>query len=140
MDRVADRMAGPFGAGGLFLRRAMLADAILSGAAGIAFSLGAGPLGAALGLPGGLLRGVGVVALAWAGVTATVGAREQVPRKLARVAVGGNLLWAVGSVLLLLSGWVEPTALGYAFVLGQAVAVTLLTEWQYVGMRRSGLR
>jgi hypothetical protein len=46
------------------------------------------------------------------------------------------VLWAAASGLLLASGWVAPTALGYAFVIGQAAVVALLGELQYVGLRR----
>jgi hypothetical protein len=38
--------------------------------------------------------------------------------------------------LLLVTGHLELTALGYAFVLVQAVLVAALTEAQYVGLRR----
>jgi hypothetical protein len=50
----------------------------------------------------------------------------------------GNLLWTVGSVLLVALGWFSPTWLGTAFVLAQAAAVLLLTELQFTGLRWSG--
>jgi hypothetical protein len=50
----------------------------------------------------------------------------------------GNLLWTVGSVLLVALGWFSPTWLGTAFVLAQAAAVLLLTELQFTGLRRLG--
>lgn len=40
------------------------------------------------------------------------------------------------SVLLLLSGLVQPSPFGYAFVIGQAVVVGVFTELQLVGLRR----
>jgi hypothetical protein len=46
-------------------------------------------------------------------------------------------LWVAGSVLLLVSGRFEPNALGFAFVLGQAAAVAVFAEMQYVGLRKS---
>ena len=49
----------------------------------------------------------------------------------------GNVLWAGDSILLLLTGWIEPAALGYAFFVTQALAVILFAELQYVGLRRS---
>ncbi len=48
-----------------------------------------------------------------------------------------NAGWVAASLLLLLAGWVEPNGLGYAFILGQAGAVAVLAEMQYVGLRRS---
>jgi hypothetical protein len=47
-----------------------------------------------------------------------------------------NALWAAASVVLLLSGWVAPTALGYAFVIAQAAVVAVFGELQYTGLRR----
>jgi len=48
-----------------------------------------------------------------------------------------NAAWVAGSVLLLLSGRIEPNILGYAFILGQALAVAGFAEMQYVGLRKS---
>ncbi|MFZ1103800.1 MAG: hypothetical protein WAN86_13325, partial [Hyphomicrobiaceae bacterium] len=62
--------------------------------------------------------------------------REDVSRPAVWAIVVANGLWAVASALLLVSGWVAPTALGYAFVIGQAAVVALLGELQYVGLRR----
>jgi hypothetical protein len=45
-------------------------------------------------------------------------------------------LWAIDSVLLLTTGWVSPSALGYAFVVGQALVVTAFCELQFTAMRR----
>ena len=50
---------------------------------------------------------------------------------------GCNLLWAVDSLLLLVTGWVAPTTLGYAVVVGQALAVAVFAGLQYVGLRRA---
>ena len=38
--------------------------------------------------------------------------------------------------MLLLSGWIEPTGLGYAFVIFQAVVVGVFAELQVMGLRR----
>ena len=42
--------------------------------------------------------------------------------------------------VLLLSGYVAPNALGIAFVVAQALAVAVLAELQFVGLRRSAWR
>ena len=39
--------------------------------------------------------------------------------------------------ILLISDWVFPTLLGHAFVIAQAIAVVLLAELEYAGLRRS---
>jgi hypothetical protein len=51
--------------------------------------------------------------------------------------IGINALWVADSVLLLLGGWVNPTGLGYAFVLFQAAVVAGFADAQYLGLRRS---
>ena len=48
-----------------------------------------------------------------------------------------NALWVAASFGLLLSGLVAPTPLGYAFVIAQALAVALLAELQFIGLRRT---
>jgi hypothetical protein len=47
-----------------------------------------------------------------------------------------NVAWVVASVLLLLSSQIHPNALGYGFVIVQAIAVAAFAEMQYVGLRR----
>ena len=48
-----------------------------------------------------------------------------------------NAVWSADSLLLLVTGWVQPTAAGTAFVIAQAVAVAVYAELQFVGLRRS---
>jgi hypothetical protein len=51
--------------------------------------------------------------------------------------VAANLLWVLGSVALVVTGWWPLTALGVAFVLAQGAAVFLFADLQFLGMRRS---
>jgi len=53
--------------------------------------------------------------------------------------VACNAVWALDSVILLLTGWVQPTVLGEVIVLAQAVIVATLAELEFVGLRRSTL-
>jgi hypothetical protein len=50
-----------------------------------------------------------------------------------------NAVWIVDSVLLLFGGWVQPNLLGQAFIVTQAVFVLVLTELEYMGLKRSTL-
>jgi hypothetical protein len=120
-----------------FLRRVLLADAITSGAMGLLLALLAGPLARWFGLPAGLLREVGIFLLAFAAFVAVLGLRRAPPRLLFWLVIVGNALWALDSVLLLVSGWVAPTALGGTFVVAQALVVAALAELEYTGLRRS---
>ena len=68
---------------------------------------------------------------------AWVGTRETISRPAVQAIIALNVLWVVGSVGLLLSGFVAPTVLGYAFVIAQAVVVGVFAELQFIGLRRS---
>jgi hypothetical protein len=121
------------------LRKALLADALLSGITGLVLLLAAGPLATLEGLPVGLLRWSGIILIPFAAFVAWLGTRERVQRPLVFAVVACNALWALDSVLLLVTGWVEPTILGEVFVLGQAAAVAVLAELEFIGLRRSTL-
>lgn len=121
----------------LRLRRALVIDGVVSGAMGVMLALAASALSDPLGLPNLLLRLAGVSLLPYAALLFYLSARATIPRQAAWGVVGLNLLWVAASVLLPISGWVDPTGLGVAFVLGQALAVAAFADLQYLGLRRS---
>ena len=137
MLRFVDELVGAPSTSAVFLRRALLADAAISGGAGLAMLLGADPLGELLGLSPALLRWIGVILLPFAALVAYLATRGQVSPAATLAVVAANLLWTAGSFLLPLSGWVDPTAVGYVFVVDQALAVALFAEVQYVAMRKT---
>jgi hypothetical protein len=59
------------------------------------------------------------------------------PRGAVLAVIAGNGAWVAASVLVLLAGVLRPSALGYAFVLGQAAAVAVLAEVEAVALRRA---
>jgi hypothetical protein len=120
-----------------FLRRILLADAATSAATGVLLLADAGLLAELLALPADLLRFSGIVLLPFAALVALLATREHLPRRAVWAVIAANALWALGSVLLLVSGWIEPAALGIAFVLAQALVVALFAEAEYVGLRRT---
>jgi hypothetical protein len=122
------------------LRLALIADSIASGATALLIFAGAGLLASLLGLPVELLRYAGVVLMPFVAFVAYVGTRSEIPRGAAGAIVVLNFAWVAASVAFLLSGWIAPTVLGYAFVLVQAVVVGLLAELQWVGLRREAAR
>src|SRR5262245_30347071 len=122
-----------------FLRRVLIADAATSGAMGVLLIAAAGPLAELLTLPEALLRVAGVTLLPFAALVALLATREAVPRWGVWAVIAVNALWVVESVLLLVSGWVEPTPLGTAFVLARAAVVAVFAEAEYVGLRRTTL-
>ena len=119
------------------LHLALLADAAASGATGLLMVAGAGSLAGLLGLPEDLLRYAGLILLPFAAAVAWLGTRATISRGLAWTVVAVNAAWVLESVVLLLTGWVAPTGLGYAFVLVQAAAVLALAEAQFIGLRRT---
>ncbi len=123
----------------LFLRRALLADAIFSGVSAVLLSLGASVLASLLNLPEALLRETGLFLVAYAALVGWLGTRQSIPKPLVWIVVAGNAAWALASVALLFSGWVAPNLLGEAAVAMQAIAVGVFAELQYVGLRRSAV-
>jgi hypothetical protein len=121
------------------LRLALLADAVASGAMGVLLVTAADPLAAWFGLPVALLREVGLLLIPYAGLLAYLASRQTTPRLPAQVVSAGNVLWVIGSVALLISGLVAPTALGMAFVIAQALTVAILAELQLLGLKRQRL-
>lgn len=120
-----------------FLRRVLLADAVLSGTTGALMAFAAAPLGRLLGLPPSLLLGAGLICIGFAILVGALAGRAQASRAILWFVVVGNALWAIDSVVLLVTGWVDPTMLGIAFVLFQAAVVAVLAELQFMGLRRA---
>lgn len=119
------------------LRLALKLDAVASGGNGVAYVAGAAALADLLGLPMGLLLPAGIFLIGYAAALWLVATRPTINRRLAWTTVVVNLLWAVDSIVLLLGGWIEPTALGVALVVGQAAAVAGFAVLQWLGLRRS---
>jgi hypothetical protein len=121
----------------MLLRRALLADAIFSGASALLLSLGAGALAPLLDLPQALLRETGLFLIAYTALVGWLGTRPSMPRALVAIVVAGNAAWTIASVALLFSGWVTPNLLGEILVAAQAIVVGVFAELQYAGLRRS---
>jgi len=119
-----------------FLRYALLADAIASGATGLLLITGADLLTGLLGLPMVLMREAGLLLVPYVAFVAFVGTREAMSRRAVQAIITLNVLWVAASIGLLVSGWVAPTLLGYAFVITQAIVVGVFAELQIVGLRR----
>jgi len=121
----------------LFLRRALLADAVFSGVSAAGLSLGASVLAPFFNLPEALLRETGLFLIAYAGLVGWLGTRQAAPRALVLMVIAGNAAWTLGSIALLFSGAVSPNFLGEIVVVAQAIATGVFAELQYVGLRKS---
>ena len=122
----------------LFLRRAILGDAIFSGVSAVLLTVGAGGLASWLNLPEALLRETGLFLIAYAALVGWLGTRLQMPKALVQIVVVGNVVWTLASIALLFSSAISPNLLGEVFVVAQAIATGVFAELQYIGLRRSG--
>jgi hypothetical protein len=123
-----------------FLRRALIIDAVVSGATAVLLVFAAGMLARWLEVPESLLRYAGAVLVPFVGYVAFVARRDVVPRASVLAVIGLNFAWVAASLWLLFGGPIQPNAFGYAFIIAQALAVALFAEVQYVGLRRSELQ
>lgn len=121
----------------LFLRRAIQADAIVTGAVALLQTFGAGMLGPMLNLPQSLVLETGLFLIAYTALVGWLGTRQSMPKPLVAIVIAGNAAWAVGSIALMFSGWVAPNLLGYAFIAVHAISTGVFGELQYIGLRKS---
>ena len=119
-----------------FLRRVLILDAISAGGMGVLALLLADPIGALLNLPATFLSQIGWVLVPFAAFVGYVASRPTLSATAVWVIIGLNILWVIDSALVLLTGWVQPNAAGYAVVIAQALAVAVLTELEFMGVRR----
>ena len=122
----------------VFLRRAILADAIFSGVSAIVLTFAAATLAPLLSLPEALLRETGLFLIAYTALVSWLGTRQAMPRALVLVVIAGNVVWTIASIALLFSGAVTPNLLGEVAIAAQAIAVGAFAELQYIGLRKSG--
>src|SRR5262245_734677 len=113
------------------LKVALLADAAATAATGLVMAMFGAPLGPLLGLPGPLLQYAGVALLPYAALVGYLGSRTAVPAAAVWAVIVLNVLWAVDTVALIFTDWVEATGLGVAFIIFQAVVVAGLAELQF---------
>jgi hypothetical protein len=117
-----------------FLRRVLFVDAATCLATGALLALDAGSLSRLLGLPQALLFYAGASLFPCAALMLWVALREPLSRAGAWLVVAGNAAWVAASVALLFAA--APTGLGTAFVIAQALAVALLAELEFIGLRK----
>ncbi|MGO9931234.1 MAG: hypothetical protein ACLPV8_05415 [Steroidobacteraceae bacterium] len=120
-----------------FLRNVLWADALSCLACGLLQVISTATASERLGLPAALLADSGVFLLLCGAAVAFLAARNRTPGTLIRLLIAGNAAWAVACIALLLVGRLELTLLGKTYVVAQILAVTLLAELQYLGVRQT---
>ena len=114
-----------------FLRFALKLDGVASGGLGLMALL----IDAPLGLPRGLVLGLGAFLVAYGVGVFALGMKPI--RPLVGVVVVGNFVWVVDSFLTAFAGWFPVTGLGAFLIVAQALAVLLFITLQVIGLRRS---
>lgn len=123
-----------------FLRRVLWLDAATGAATGLLQVLLADPLAALLGLPVALLVASGGAIFVYVALITYVATRQPIPPALVWLLIAANGLWVLGCLALLFGGLVTPTLAGQGFIAVQALAVGLLAELQWFGVRRAPAR
>ena len=91
-------------------------------------------------LPSAFVRAAGAVLLPTGVFILMVALRSEIRAWAVPVIVAGNMAWVLLSVSLPLAGLVQPNTLGWAFLLGQALAVATLAALEHTQGRRIGRR
>ena len=118
-----------------FLRTILLFDAATCAVMGAALALASGPIARFTYIPPSLLFYAGLSLFPIAAFIAIVAMRPA-PATVWLVILG-NLGWVAGSALLLVSSWIAPNGLGYAFIAVQAAAVAIITKLEHGALRQA---
>ena len=111
-------------------------DAVVSGANGAAYLLGAGALDSLLGLDAKLLRAIGAFLLLYAAFVWWVGGRPTA--RTVWPVIEANTAWALTSLVLVAGDWLTPTTGGAVWIVLQALVVGGFAALQYRGLRQAG--
>ncbi|MCI0416525.1 hypothetical protein L0222_27470 [bacterium] len=120
-----------------FLRWVLFADAATCVATGLLLMLGSSSLQQSLGLSAKLMQYAGISLLPFAAFVIYLATKENAVLSMVWAVILLNALWTIDSIILLLSGWIEPTAIGTAFILFQAFGVAMFAGLEYIGLRKS---
>lgn len=118
-----------------FLPRILLVDAAACAVMGALMAAAAGTIAGLTAVPSPLLLGAGLALLPIAAFIAFVATRTRLSAPAVWLIIAGNAAWVIGSVWLLAGGGISPNALGYVFIGGQALAVAVLAELEFFGLR-----
>jgi hypothetical protein len=120
-----------------FLRYVLFADAATCLACGLLLTIGGGFLQDILGLPISLMFYAGLSLLPFTAFLIYTATRKSISKTAIWAIIGLNLLWTIDSFLLLVSGYVAPTAFGYVFVIFQAIGVLMFADLEFIGLRKA---
>jgi len=118
------------------LRWTLLGDAVAVGSTGLIMFAAAGRLSDWLDLPAGLLRWPGLFLIFYAATVGWYAARPVYARRAIQLLIAVNLAWAIGCLVILVSGEVDSNGLGVAFILLNAVACLIVATLEVANLPR----
>jgi hypothetical protein len=121
------------------LRRALVADALISAAGGVLMVAGAGMLQDLLRLPSSLLLTAGLMLFPWTACLLWLARKPAVHGAAVWTVIALNVLWIAESAWVALGGEFAPSGWGQAFIAAQALAVVVFAELEFMGLRQSPL-
>jgi hypothetical protein len=120
-----------------FLRRVLQADALTSGLSGALFVLGSGAVASFLGqVAPWTIVVVGLLLLGFAAEVYYFAVKEPLNQSGVVGIIAANIVWVLGSWLLLLSGWVSFSTAGWWAVAIVADVVAVFAALQWYGLKR----
>lgn len=120
-----------------YLRKVLLADAVVSGAAGLAMIGGADFTHELLGLPSALLFWAGVALVPFVAMLAMIARSGRAPGWMIVEIIVVNFAWVAGSLFVAFGPAFAPSLFGQVFVVTQAAIVAVFAELQIIGLRRT---
>ena len=120
-----------------FVRNVLKANALFSGLSGLLFVFASTEMATFLGLAlPAAITVVGILLLIFAADLLFLATRNEIDPKFVLAVIVADALWVVGSVILLLTGWV-PLTVGGKWAVGIVAAiVAIFAELEYVGWKR----
>ena len=119
------------------VRLALRLDAVVTGANGAAYLAVASLLDGPLGVEASTLRPIGASLVVYAIAVALVSRPERPSAAAVRVVVAANVIWAVGSLIVLAAGWLDPTTGGGVWIALQALVVAGFAGLQAAALRNA---
>lgn len=121
----------------VLLRRALVADALVSAAVGAVMALGAAALQSLLGISSTVLMLAGLALFPYAAYLLWLATRPAVPRAAVWVPIVLNVMWAAECLAFAFATSPPPTLLGEAFIAVQVITVLAFAELEFIGLRRA---
>jgi hypothetical protein len=120
-----------------YLKKVLIADAAVSGAAAVAMMAGSTFLPALLGLPAELLLWAGVALVPFVAGLALMIRAGSVSAGIVMAVIAVNIAWVIASLYVAFGPAFALTLFGKVFVVAQAATVALFAELQIIGLRRT---